>query len=175
MKHIQDSIAAELAIVWVASYLKWLLMRWISLSLVSYYIIQVHNDIYLSYNIFLSHAVLPAPGVSVRDEGSAVVGSNHSLFCEVAIPPLLPLGDIISLSLSYIIWTHLSGETQQVVGNSSQLAFSPLTSDDEGVYTCTAHYSVSGIRSPQGSCDHDVTFSKCVCVISVCYLNKRYW
>ena len=89
----------------------------------------------------------------MRAEGSAVAGSDYSLFCDVTIP--LP----ITVSATVITWTYQSGETRRV-GHSAQLVFSPLTSDDEGVYICTAHYLVSGITSPPGSDSHEVSVSK---------------
>ena len=106
----------------------------------------------------LSHAALPAPGVSVRDEGSAVAGSNYSLFCEVTIPP--PLRDINTVSSPSIIWTYSSGDVQHSIGNSVQLQFSPLTIDDEGTYNCTAYYFVGGVSSPASSDFHLLSVSK---------------
>ena len=82
----------------------------------------------------------------MRDEGSAVVGSNYSLFCEVTIPP--PLSDISSVSSPSVTWTYPSGETLE---NSVQLIFSPLTINDEGTYNCTAYYFVGGVLSPTSS------------------------
>ena len=102
----------------------------------------------------------------MRDEGSAVAGLNYSLFCEVTIPMF---SGTTGVSEAFILWTYPSGETQYALGNSVQLLFSPLTSDDEGVYTCTAHYLVNGIASPQGSSDYHVTFSKSV---SFCTLHN---
>ena len=106
---------------------------------------------------FLSQTAPPAPGVSIRDEGSAVAGSDYSLFCEVTIPPF---SDTITVSLTFVTWTYPSEETQHTFGGSVQLAFTPLTIDDEGVYTCTAYYRVNGISSPQGSDSHEVSVSK---------------
>ena len=113
--------------------------------------------------LILSHAA--APGVSVRDEGSAVVGSDYSLYCEVTIPPFR---DASAVTEPFVTWTNPSGKTQHAIGKSVQLTFTPLTSDDDGVYTCTAHYLVNGIASPQGSSDYHVTFSKSV---SFCMLH----
>ena len=108
---------------------------------------------------FLSHAALPAPGVSVRDEGSAVAGSNYSLICDVTIPPF---SDTIIVSVPFVTWTYPSGETQHTIWYSVQLSFTPLTSDDDGVYTCTAYYLVKGIVSSQANSDYHITFSKSV-------------
>ena len=110
---------------------------------------------------FLFHIALTAPGVTVRDEGSAVAGSDYSLFCEVTIPPF---SGTTGVSVPVVIWTYPSGETQHVIWNTAQLLFSPLTSDDEGVYICTAYYPVNGIASPRASSDYHVTFSKSICV-----------
>ena len=106
----------------------------------------------------MSHAALPAPGVSVRDEGSAVAGSNYSLFCEVTIPPLL--SDMITVPSSSVTWTHPSGEVQHAFGNSVQLIFSPLTINDEGTYNCTAYYHVGGVPSLSTSVFHHVSVGK---------------
>ena len=97
----------------------------------------------------MPHAALPAPGVSVREEGSAVAGSNYSLFCEVTIPPLLR--NINVVSSPSVTWTCPSGEFQHSFGNSVQLVISPLTIDNEGTYNCTAYYHVGGVTSPSTS------------------------
>ena len=96
----------------------------------------------------------------MRDKGSAVVGSNYSLFCEVTIPPF---SDATAVSAPFVTWTYTFGETQRTFGNSVQLLFSPLTSDDDGVYTCTAHYLADGIASPQGNDSHEVSVSESLC------------
>ena len=94
----------------------------------------------------------------MRDEGSAVAGSNYTLFCEVTIPPF---SSTTGVSVPVVIWTRPSGNSDRpLVENSVQLLFSPVTSDDDGVYTCTAHYFVNGISSPQGSDSHEVSVSK---------------
>ena len=98
----------------------------------------------------------------MRAEGSAVAGSNYSLFCEVTIPPFSGVSEPV------VIWTHPSGETQIAFGNSIQLLFSQLTSDDDGIYTCTAHYFVNGIASPQASSDYYITFSESVSLNTAC-------
>ena len=100
----------------------------------------------------------------MRDEGSAVAGSNYSLICEVTIPPL---SDIITVTETLVIWTYPSGETQRAIGNSTQLLFSSHTSHDDGVYTCTASYFANETTSLQASSDYNVTFSKSECCISV--------
>ena len=121
----------------------------------------------------MSHTALPAPRASVRDEGSAVAGSNYSLFCDVTIPP--PLRDINAVSLPLITWTYPSGHVQHAFVNSVQLVFSPLTINDEGTYNCTAYYHVDGVTSPTNSFHH-VSVSKsyfssqpcgtyCMCII----------
>ena len=116
--------------------------------------------------LILSHAA--APGVSVRDEGSAVAGSDYSLFCEVTIPPF---SGTTGISEPVVIWTRPSGNSDHLLfGNSVQLLFSPLTSDDDGVYTCTAHYLVNGISSPQGSDSHEISVSKSLCFYVLRYL-----
>ena len=118
--------------------------------------------------LILSHAA--SPGVSVRDEGSAVAGSNYSLFCEVTIPPF---SSTTGVSIPVVIWTRPSGNSDHLdllFGNSVQLLFSPLTSDDDGVYTCTAYYFVNGIASPQGSDSHEVSVSKSLCFYVLKYL-----
>ena len=103
----------------------------------------------------MSHAALPAPGVSVRNEGSAVAGS---LFCEVTIPPLLR--DINVVSSPPVTWTYPSGEVQLAFGNSVQLVISPLTINDEGTYNCTAYYHVSGVASPSKTSFHRALVGK---------------
>ena len=118
----------------------------------------------------LSHAALSAPGVSVRDEGSAVAGSNYSLFCEVTVPPFS--GTVIA-SEALIIWTHPSGTSDRaLIGSPGQLLFSPLTTDDGGVYTCTGYYLILGATSPRASSDYYVTFSESVwfCILHFCEL-----
>ena len=106
---------------------------------------------------FLSHAAFSAPGVTVRDEGSAVAGSDYSLFCEVTIPTF---SDTINVSEAFVTWTHPSGEIQSGVIGKYQLSFSPLTIDDEGIYTCTAYYFVNGISSPAASSFYNVFIRK---------------
>ena len=108
----------------------------------------------------ISHAALPAPGVSVRDEGSAVAGFYYTLICEVTIPPF---SDTITVSVPVVTWTYTSVGTQRTFGNSIRLTFTPVNSDDEGVYTCTAHYLADGIASPQGNDSHEVSVSKSLC------------
>ena len=118
----------------------------------------------------LPHAALPAPEVSVRDEGSAMAGSDYSLFCDVTIPPL---SDATGVSEPVVIWTHPSGTRDRpLFGNSGQLLFSPLTTDDCGVYTCTVYYLVKGTTSPQTSSDYHVTISESVwfCILHFCKL-----
>ena len=93
----------------------------------------------------------------MRDEGSAVVGSNYSLFCDVTIPTFK---DTITVAqLAYIKWVCPSGRTQEAPGKYA-LVFSPLTLNDEGTCTCTAHYLVVGISSPSASSHYHVTVSK---------------
>ena len=91
----------------------------------------------------------------MRDEGIAVAGSDYTLICKITIPTF---SHTITVSMPFVTWTYPSGETERAFGNSVQLVFSPLTSDDDGVYTCMAYYFVNGIASPQGSS----TFSKSV-------------
>ena len=88
----------------------------------------------------MSHTALPAPKVTVRDEGSAAFGSDYSLFCEVTIPPF---SDIITVSDAFVTWTYPSGEVQHAFGNSVQLVISPLTINDEGtlVYSITCQFN----------------------------------
>ena len=115
--------------------------------------------VYLMSVTFLSHAALSAPGVSVRAKGSAVAGSNYSLFCDVTIPPFS--GTVtINVSEPYIEWTRSFGEIQSGVIGKDQLSFSPLTIDDEGIYTCTAHYFVNEMSSPAARSFHNVFISK---------------
>ena len=104
---------------------------------------------------FLSLAALPAPEVSVREEGSAVAGSNYSLFCDVTIPQF---SDTINVSVPFISWVSPSGMSQQ--GYLKYISLSPLTLDDEGTYTCTAHYFVNGVSSPSASTLYNVIVSK---------------
>ena len=49
---------------------------------------------------------------------------------------------------------------QSGVMEEDQLSFSSLTIDDEGIYTCTAHYFVNGISSPAASSFYNVFISK---------------
>ena len=87
-----------------------------------------------------------------------MTGSNYSLFCDVTIPPF---NGTTGVSVPVVIWTRPSGNRDRpLFGNSVQLLFCPLTSDDDGVYTCTAYYFVNGIASPQGSDSHEVSVSK---------------
>ena len=51
-------------------------------------------------------------------------------------------------------------DIQSGVMEEDQLSFSPLTIDDEGIYTCTAHYFVNGILSPAASSFYNVFISK---------------
>ena len=94
----------------------------------------------------------------MRDEGSAVAGSDYSLFCDVTIPPLLR--DINSVSSPSVTWIHPSGEVHNAFGNSVQLIISPLTINDEGTYNCTAYYHVGGVTSPSASDFHHVSVGK---------------
>ena len=103
----------------------------------------------------MSHTAPPAPGVSVRDEGLAMAGSNYSLFCEVTIPPLLR--DTNAVSLPSVTWTCPSGGVHNAFGNSVQLVISPLTINDEGTYNCTAYYHVGGVPSPSTSVFHHIS------------------
>ena len=118
----------------------------------------------------MSRAALAAPVVSVRAEGSAVAGSDYSLFCDVTIPPLL--GDISSVSSPSVTWTYPSGETLE---NSVQLKFSPLSIDDEGTYNCTAYYFVGEVSSPSSTTLHHISISKSYfCSIHFCSV-KLFW
>ena len=108
----------------------------------------------------------------MRDEGSAVTGFHYTLICEVTIPPF---NDTITVSEAFVTWTYPSGET---FGNSVQLTFAPVTSDDDGVYTCTAHYLADGIVSLQGNDSHEVSVSKslCFCILrSVSHPTYPSW
>ena len=96
----------------------------------------------------------------MRDEGSAVAGSNYTLICEVTIPMF---SGTTAVSEAFVTWTYPSGETH-AFRSSAQIVLSPVTSDDDGVYTCTAHYLADGIASPQGSDSHEVSVSKSLCV-----------
>ena len=89
-----------------------------------------------------------------------MAGSDYSLFCEVTISPF---SDTTAVSESFVTWTRPSGETQHKVGKSIQLVFSPLTIDNEGVYTCTAYYFLNEIKSPEGSDNYEVSISKSLC------------
>ena len=80
----------------------------------------------------------------MRDEGSAVAGSDYTLICEITIPTF---SHTITVSMPFVTWTYPSGEMQHTFGNSVQLVFSPLTSDDDGVYTC-----IYGLLSCQWNC-----------------------
>ena len=101
----------------------------------------------------------------MRAEGSAVAGLDYSLFCEVTIPPF------ITVSETVITWTH---QSQYVVGNSAQLIFSPLESNDEGFYTCTVHYLVNGIASPQESDSYEVLVSKSFIFVHAAWLYNHH-
>ena len=92
----------------------------------------------------------------MREEGSAVAGSNYSIFCEVTIPQL---SDMITVP-PYVIFTYPSGEVQHAFGNSVQLVISPLTINDEGTYNCTAYYHVGGVPSLSTSVFQNVSVGK---------------
>ena len=108
----------------------------------------------------------------MRDEGSAVAGSNYSLFCDVTIPPLLR--DINAVSSPSVTWTYPSGEVHHAFGNSVQLVIYPLTIDDEGTYNCTAYYHVGGVTSPSTISFHRVlvgkSFSSQLCGKTIVFL-----
>ena len=92
----------------------------------------------------------------MRDEGSAVAGSNYSLFCEVTIPPFSDM----STEPPYVIFTYPSREVQHAFGNSVQLVIYPLTVNDEGTYNCTAYYHVGRVPSLSTSVFHHVSVGK---------------
>ena len=111
----------------------------------------------------------------MRDEGSTVTGLNYTLICEITIPPF---NDTISVSEAFVTWTYPSGEIQRTFGNSVRLTFAPVTSDDDSVYTCTAHYLADGIASPQASYSHEFSVSKslCFCIYTeICKLSNIFF
>ena len=117
----------------------------------------------------LSHAALTAPVVSMGHSGSAVNGStDYVLFCTLTIPPLT--GIIFTLRVN-ILWRYPSGKVQNFPRTEiptdgddlkfySRLSLSPLTHDDEGDYTCTAYYTVVGVRSPMTDQTYQVMISE---------------
>ena len=117
----------------------------------------------------LSHAAPTAPVVSVGYSGSAVVGStDYALFCNITIP--LSTGTITILIVSGT-WRYPSGTVQDFLVTKiptdvddlkffSRLSLSPLNPDDEGDYTCTAYYTVGGVRSPMTDQTYQVKISE---------------
>ena len=117
----------------------------------------------------LSHAAPTAPVVSVGYSGSAVVGStDYALFCNITIP--LSTGTIAILIVSGT-WGYPSGTVQDFLVTKiptdvddlkffSRLSLSPLNHDDEGDYTCTAYYTVGGVRSPMTDQTYQVKISE---------------
>ena len=117
----------------------------------------------------LSHAAPTAPVVSVGYSGSAVVGStDYALFCNITIP--LSTGTIAILIVSGT-WRYPSGTVQDFLVTKiptdvddlkffSQLSLSPLNPDDKGDYTCTAYYTVGGVRSSMTDQTYQVKISE---------------
>ena len=56
-----------------------------------------------------------------------------------------------------ISWRLPSGTILSSDQDFTRLPFTPLTSHAEGDYTCTAYYTVEGVRSPEASKDYHVT------------------
>ena len=89
--------------------------------------------------------------------GSAVIRStDYVLFCNITISPST---GTIAFLIVHGAWRYPSGRVQDfrvteipTDGDDlkffSRLSLSPLTHDDEGDYTCTAYYTVGGVRSP---------------------------
>ena len=94
----------------------------------------------------------------MRNEGSAVAGStNYTLICTIKLP-------MINAEMPTVVWTLPSsslivGETGSNGDNIyyTRLPLSPLTHEDEGDYTCSAYYTVGGVRSPTATRDYHVT------------------
>ena len=117
----------------------------------------------------LSHAAPTAPVVSVGYSGSALLGStDYALFCNITIP--LSTGTISLLIVSGA-WRYPCGTVQDLLVTEtptdgddlkffSRLSLSPLTHDDEGDYTCTACYTVGGVRSPMADQTYQVKISE---------------
>ena len=118
----------------------------------------------------LSHAAPTAPVVSVGYSGSALVGStDYALFCNITIP--LSTGTIIAFLIVSGAWRYPCGTVQDLLVTEtptdgddlkffSQLSLSPLNPDDEGDYTCTAYYTVGGVRSPMTDQTYQVKISE---------------
>ena len=101
--------------------------------------------------------------------GSAVNGStDYALFCNITIPPST---GTISLLIVSGVWRYPSGSVQSLPlieistdGDDlqffSRLSLSPLNHNDEGDYTCTAYYTVGGVRSPMTDQTYQVKISE---------------
>ena len=103
----------------------------------------------------LSHLItgLQAPNITLTAEGTAETGSNdYSLLCVITIP-----STISNHATPAILWRLPSGTILSSDQDFTRLPFTPLTSQAEGNYTCTAYYTVGGVRSPEASKDYHVT------------------
>ena len=84
----------------------------------------------------------------MRDEGSAVAGSNnYTLICIITLPMIndaMPTVEWTLPSSSLIVNEAGSNENNVYY---TRLPLSPLTHEDEGDYTCSAYYTVGGVRS----------------------------
>ena len=92
----------------------------------------------------------------MRDEGSAVAGStNYTLICTIKLPnDAMPTVEWTLPSSSLIVdETGSNGDNIYY----TRLPLSPLTHEDEGNYTCSAYYTVGGVRSPTMRRDYHVT------------------
>ena len=93
----------------------------------------------------------------MRDEGSAVAGStNYTLICTITLP-------MINAEMPTVEWTLPSSSLIDETGSNgdniyyTRLPLSPLTHEDEGEYTCSAYYTVAGVRAPTMERDYYVT------------------
>ena len=96
---------------------------------------------------------LQAPNITLTAEGTAETGSkDYSLLCVITIP-----STISNHATPTISWRLPSGTILSSDQDFTRLPFTPLTSQAEDDYTCTAYYTVGGVRSPEASKKHHVT------------------
>ena len=104
----------------------------------------------------------------MRDEGSAVAGStNYTLICTITLPMINDATPTVEWTLpsSSLIVDEIISIGEKIYHTSLPLA--PLTHEDEGDYTCSAYYTVGGVRSPTMRSSYHVTVQPPVPIVTV--------
>ena len=105
-----------------------------------------------------SLVAVPLPLLAIFDMGIPIVGEIFTLTCNATVPN--NVAGLANISVRWLYNETIRDNVTLIYNeyNSATLTFSPISQDQEGLYTCIATISIPGIPL-QRNISRDYTFS----------------